>query len=132
MKDMKQQLWERGRGVDGMGTGEKLEPERNMATALGELPDFHNEKTAFQHSGERGHILVLSPKCHPEVAGSWMEYSWVLFKQEFRGNMKDKVAKNLHASILESPSFNLSTVGGVRWMLRTTRSRLVPGVPRRR
>ncbi|CAM9311212.1 unnamed protein product [Hapterophycus canaliculatus] len=52
------------------------DPEMNIDLVLGGLPDFKNERTALQHTVEkRGHILVLSPKFHPEVAGVGIEYN---------------------------------------------------------
>lgn len=75
-----------------MSTGEKVGPEK--------LPDFANEKTALQHTVEsRGHILLLSPKCHPEVAGVGIEYSWGMSKSKFRREINDGVPKNLHANV---------------------------------
>ncbi|CAN0187432.1 unnamed protein product [Laminaria digitata] len=80
---MIQVAWERGWWVDGMSTGAKVGPEKNIATVLGKLPDFLNEKTALQHTVEsRGHILLLSPKCHPEVAGVGIEYSWGMSQEQ--------------------------------------------------
>lgn len=53
-----------------MAIGEKVAPEKNIATKLNDLPYFKTERTALQHVVDsRGHILVLSPKCHPQVAG---------------------------------------------------------------
>ena len=34
----------------------------------------------------RGHILVMSPKCHPELAGHGIEYCWGASKMYFRRN----------------------------------------------
>ena len=86
-------LWERGWYVDGMSTTAR-DPEKNMEQVLGGLPDFKNERTALQHTVEkRGHILVLSPKFHPEVAGVGIEYSWGMSKLKFRREINDEVPK---------------------------------------
>ena len=43
-------------------------------TVLGNLPDFKNERPALKHLVDsRGHILLLSPKFHPELAGVGIE-----------------------------------------------------------
>ena len=74
-KGMRKVLWERGWYVDGMSTITK-DAEKNIGHVLDNLPDFRNERTALQHTVEsRGHILVLSPKFHLEVAGVGIEYS---------------------------------------------------------
>ena len=50
---------------------------------------------------ERGHIPEMSPKCHPEVAGVGIEYSWGKQKQWFRRET-DHVGKHLHQNIIAS------------------------------
>ncbi|CAN0529472.1 unnamed protein product [Ectocarpus sp. 12 AP-2014] len=60
--------------------------EMHVEKVLQALPDFKNERTALQHLVEsRGHILLLSPKCHPEVAGVGIEYSWGFPSRNFGG-----------------------------------------------
>ena len=84
-KGRKQVLWERGWFLEGMSTTVTVAPEMNIDTVLGNLPDFKNERPALQHLVKsRGHILLLSPKFHPEQAGVEIEYSWGMFKQKFR------------------------------------------------
>lgn len=77
-KGLKQLLWERG----------LYQPRLNksqMQMILSRLPDFSNEKIGIRNLlQERGHILVVSPKCHPEIAGSGIEYSWGLADIHFR------------------------------------------------
>lgn len=86
-----------------MSAAANLSPAMNIETILRKLPDFKNERTALQHVVEsRGHILLLSPKCHPEVAGVGIEYSWGMSKQKFRGEMNDEVPKHLHDNIEKS------------------------------
>lgn len=121
-KGIKQVLWERGLWVEGVTANEK-DPSKNCETALGGLPDFQNERTALQHVVEsRGHILVLSPKCHPEVAGLGIEYSWGMSKLKFRLEIKDEKPANLSRNIRQS--MNTVTVlflGRVRRFARRTR-----------
>lgn len=106
-----------------MTVGEKVAPDKNIATKLSNLPDFKAERTALQHVVEsRGHILVLSPKCHPEVAGVGIEYSWGMSKMKFRREINDENPKHLHANILASlcPD-TILTLGRVRRFARRTR-----------
>ena len=48
---------------------------------------FENERSIVQELVEiYGHIYVKSPKCHPELAGVGIEYSWGKGKWYFRRN----------------------------------------------
>ena len=96
-KGRKQVLWERGWFLERMSTTATVAPEMNIDTVLGNLPDFKNERPALQHLVEsRGHILLLSSKFHPELAGVGIEYSWGMSKQKFRREIIDEVPKHLH------------------------------------
>lgn len=75
-KGKKQILYERGLWTAGMV--EKVDEDdpkgrdqcMSMDYVLGRCPDFHNETGALQTLVEsRGHILVMSPKGHCELAG---------------------------------------------------------------
>lgn len=122
-KGMKQVLWERGLYVDGMSAAEKAPPEKRIDLILANLPDFKNEKSALQHTIEsRGHILLLSPKFHPEIAGVGIEYSWGMSKLKFRREINDEVAKHLHANMEASMCrATILTLGRVRRFARRTR-----------
>ncbi|CAB1112955.1 unnamed protein product [Ectocarpus sp. CCAP 1310/34] len=99
-KGVRQYLWERGWWKDGMSTGAGVSDDMHVEKVLQALPDFKNERTALQHLVEsRGHILLSSPKCHPEVAGVGIEYSWGFSKQKFRRKINDEVPKHLHDNI---------------------------------
>lgn len=50
----------------------------------------------------RGHLLLLSPKCHPELAGMGIEYSWGKIKVFFRSNFNNEKAKELKANVERS------------------------------
>ena len=44
---------------------------------LRQRADFKAEKTDLEKLFiSRGHILVITPKCHPELAGQGIEYDW--------------------------------------------------------
>jgi len=67
---------------------------------LANLEDFKSEKSALEelvHS--RGHILLMSPKGHPELAGKGVEYAWGAAKLLFR-KINDCKVKNMHINIL--------------------------------
>ena len=71
----------------------------SMNYVLGNCEDFRNETGALQSLVEaRGHILVMSPKGHCELAGQGIEYDWGKMKQNFR--RKNKL-KNFHGLILD-------------------------------
>lgn len=120
-KRMKEGLWERGWYVDGMSTIAK-DAKMNLELILGGLPDL-NERTALQHTVEsRGHVLVLSPKFHPEVAGVEIEYSWEMSKLKVRRELNDEVPKNLHQNIVVSMSREqILTLPRIRCFARRTR-----------
>ena len=74
----------------------------SMNYVLGNCEDFRNEKGALQTLIEaRGHILVMSPKGHCELAGQGIEYDWGKMKQNFRRKNK---YKHFHGLILDSMS----------------------------
>ena len=74
----------------------------SMNYVLGNCEDFRNEKGALQCLVEaRGHILVMSPKGHCELAGQGIEYDWGKMKQNFRRKNK---YKHFHGLILDSMS----------------------------
>ena len=121
-KGSKQVLWERGWYIAGMSSTAK-DPEMNIEAVLGGLPDFKNERTALQHTVEkRGHILVMSPKFHPEVAGVGIEYSWGMSKLKFRREINDENPKHLHDNIVKSMCRGtILTLSRVRRFARRTR-----------
>lgn len=79
-------------------------PDRpNMTTYLGECTELKNEKPELQHLVEsRGHVLVMSPKYHPEMAGLGFDYSRGKSKLEFRRNLNDYAARNLRENTLRA------------------------------
>ena len=116
-KGIKQILIERGLWIKGMRGSQDAKQRAKMLAegkdlldtsldaplVLSKCEDFHNEKGALQDLVEsRGHILILSPKCHPELAGCGIEYSWGKSKQHFRRQANDTIAANPHSNILDS------------------------------
>lgn len=77
-----------------------IDPTLDAPLVLSNCPDFSSEVSALcELVQSRGHILILSPKCHPELAGCGIEYSWGRIKMNYRRNVNDCVAKNLHDNI---------------------------------
>ena len=123
---MQQILWERGLWKEGMikavseddkkGRGQGL----SMVHTLSMCADFQKEVSAFQKLvTDRGHILVTSPKGHPELAGVGVEYAWGGSKLKFRRE-NDCQARNLHKNILNS--FRVLTKARARKYARKARS----------
>ena len=121
-KGSKQVLWERGWYIVGMSTNAK-DPRMNIEKVLSGLADFKNERTALQHTVEkRGHILVMSPKFHLEVAGVGIEYSWGMWKLKFWREINDKNPKHLQDNIVTSMcQETILTLSRVRRFARRTR-----------
>jgi len=71
----------------------KYNPLLDAALVLSNCADFKYEKSELQELVEsRGHILLISVKCHPEMAGVGVEYCWGKLKYEHRHRncQKDK------------------------------------------
>jgi hypothetical protein len=49
----------------------------------------------------RGHILLMSPRCHPELAGQGIEYCWGAAKLFYRRHNDCKTA-HMHANVVAS------------------------------
>eukprot|EP00873_Tetraselmis_striata_P027840 jgi/Tetstr1/448104/TSEL_035402.t1 len=96
----------------------KLESAQKV---LGNLEDFKSEKSALEelvHS--RGHILLMSPKGHPELAGKGVEYAWGAAKLLFR-KINDCKVKNLHINILRVMDTDYLTLERCRKFARKAR-----------
>ena len=62
-----------------------------------------NEKGALQELVEsRGLILILSPKCHPELTGCGIEYSWGKSEQYLRRAANDTIDTNFPSNIIRT------------------------------
>ena len=84
--------------------------------------DFATELTAFQElMVSHGHLAEMSPKCHPELAGVGVEYSWGKSKMHFRRHT-DHVARHLHENIQDSMDVSVLTLLRVRRYARKART----------
>jgi hypothetical protein len=92
LKETRQVLWERGLldpqvmyvakiKKDDPNLEEKVE----YAAVLAGCADFLSEKTSLMYLGEHlGVEFDCSTKCHPELAGKGIEYSWGRVKSVYR------------------------------------------------
>ena len=49
---------------------------------------------------DAGHLVIASPRYHPDLAGAGIEYAWGKAKLDFRRYINDCEAKNLTRNIL--------------------------------
>ena len=95
-KGMLQVLWERGyidaskgKGwytVDGRRDeyGNRME-ETSLKLKMELQQDFIEEETLLQYHGRLLNVIIdRTPKCHPEMAGEGIEYSWGMAKLLYR------------------------------------------------
>ena len=85
--------------------GNIIDEDYSIKKILQECYDFINEKTSLQRSGtEIGKklntsiIIDRTPKCHPEVAGMGIEYTWAqckLYMRNISWKLRKK-KKNFH------------------------------------
>lgn len=57
-----------------MSTPDRVPADMNAATVLANLLDFEKKSVLQSVVESRGHILVTSPKFHPEVSGVGIRY----------------------------------------------------------
>lgn len=118
-KGLKQVLWERGFwDVSNPNFKPKVEELREI---MAECLDFKHEETALQQiSNKAGHLLRMSPKGHPELAGVGIEYSWGKAKLEFR-RRNDLDPKTFHARVLQVLSTEVLFLDRIRKFARRAR-----------
>lgn len=84
--------------------------------------DFKNEQTQLMYiMNLLGAYLVLTPKCHPEIAGRGVEYAWGYGKLRFRRDFNDAIAKNLNNNVRRSLAADVLTINRLRKFARKTR-----------
>ena len=80
------------------GTGKK-----NAALFLNNRVDYRNESTVIEKLFRQyGHIVIASPRYHPELAGQGIEYCWGKAKYCFRNHANDLNSKHLLRNVLVS------------------------------
>ena len=69
---------------------------------LSKCQDFKEEVTIIERElWKTRDILVLSPKCHPEVAGCGVEYCIGYSKMRFRREFNDTLTQNLYSNVMK-------------------------------
>lgn len=116
-KGMRQLLLERGLYNDGMNVAA-------LKAALDNCKDFKNELTALAKLlHDRGHILLMSPKAHPELAGVGIEYSWGFCKQYYRRHNKC-ISKDFRQNVTDSITGSHVTLARILRFARRSRAYL--------
>jgi hypothetical protein len=99
-------------------------PESSLKHLMSQHYDFANELTLLQFIGlELGITVDRTPKCHPEMAGEGIEYSWACAKNWYRNlpvaykRTKDRFQNN----IKKAASHEIITVERVRRFSRRAR-----------
>ena len=136
-KGLAQVLWERGL-IDGTNlknyslTGKKdelgmLDITTSLKHIMGMCPDFLNEEGMLQHiANGLGVKVMLTPKCHAELAGEGIEYLWGRAKGTYRSlSLNQKKGKdNFKASVHYCLSDEVITRDRVRKFSRRARQYL--------
>jgi hypothetical protein len=135
-KGMEQILWERG-WIDGnrprkdyskLGTKDSMGLIRSGTSLLdlvANCSDFENEETMLQTKGqEMGVFVDRTPKCHCELAGEGIEYSWGCAKNLYRRQpLKTKRGKsNFRATVRQCFSREVITIDRVRLFSQRARA----------
>mmetsp|Transcript_21670 Transcript_21670/g.57861 ORF Transcript_21670/g.57861 Transcript_21670/m.57861 type:complete len:302 (+) Transcript_21670:205-1110(+) len=85
---------------------------REMVHVMSMQPDFMNQRSALEELiYSRGHLVIMSVKCHPEIAGNGIEYAWGLAKLQFRRRFNDRNLYRLHGRMIRSLAKELGVTG---------------------
>jgi hypothetical protein len=137
-KGLLQVLWERGL-VDSTNlkdyscTGKKddlgvVNKGTSLRHIMGMCSDFLNEESMLQHVAKNlGVTVLLTPKCHAELAGEGVEYVWACAKGAYRNmSLKQKKGKdNFKASVRYCLSEEVITKVRIRKFARRARQYLM-------
>ena len=75
--------------------------KKNATLFLDQRKDFAGEQTVVEKLFCRyGHLVIASPRYHPELAGLGIEYCWGKAKWCFRRYVNDLVSTNLEKNVL--------------------------------
>ena len=89
---------------------------------LKECNNFLNEQTELPYMlALLGILAWLTPKCHPEISGHGVEYTWGYGKFQFRCKYNNVVAKHLNQNVLNSLDHKVITVNRIRKISRKAR-----------
>jgi hypothetical protein len=138
-KGLLQVLWERGLIDTGINvkdytlTGKKdalgtVDNSTNLRHLMGMCSDFLNEEGMMQHIAKNiGVTVLLTPKCHAELAGEGVEYLWACAKGAYRNmSLQEKKGKdNFKASVRHCLSEQVITKVRIRKFARRARQYLM-------
>ncbi len=96
---------------------------RSVRQMLEGCDNFANEKFLLQHilEDKLTCLCMLTPKCHPEIAGRGIEYAWGYSKLRFRNHFNDVKQKNLEANVRMALSRDVLTLQRMRKFARKAR-----------
>jgi hypothetical protein len=96
---------------------------RSVRGMLGGCADFANEKTLLQHvlEDKLACLCMLTPKCHPEIAGRGIEYAWGYSKLRYRNHFNDAKQNHLEANVSKALSTDVLTLNRMRKFARKAR-----------
>ncbi|CAM9895827.1 unnamed protein product, partial [Chrysoparadoxa australica] len=116
-KGMKQVLFERG-----LWDPQNQMDGKVMKEVLGGCSDFAGEKSRIRKLLEsKGHILLMSPKFHPELAGVGIEFTWGMAKQFYRSNYETASFKTLKQLVPTVLTPEVLPIERIRRFARRTR-----------
>jgi hypothetical protein len=97
--------------------------DRSVRRMLEGCKDFANEKTLLQHvlEDKLGCLCMLTPKCHPEIAGRGIEYAWGYSKLRFRNQFNDAKQKHLEENVRMALTTDVLTLQRIRKFARKAR-----------
>eukprot|EP01034_Spumella_vulgaris_P029312 gene29312-36339_t len=104
-KGWAQILWERGLFKEGM---------------VARITEKSEQQRAKKGLAPRGHVLLISPVCHPELAGVGIEYDWGVTKYWFR-RTNDCKLEHLEANVERVSSEQIIGIDTVWRFSRRTR-----------
>jgi len=90
--------------------------------------DFANEEGMLQFVARKiGVEVMLTPKCHAELAGEGVEYMWACSKNAYRNLSlnKKKGKENFMASVVRCLSDEVTTVSRIRKCARRARQYMI-------
>ena len=91
-------------------------------------PDFLNEEGMMEHVGAKiGMEVMLTPKCHAEIAGEGVEYMWACSKGAYRNlTLKEKKGKeNFMGSVRYCLSEKVISIKRIRKFAKRARQYLL-------
>ena len=119
-----------GRKVSMQGTSSKdgvtgvvtIDRTTSVVQILRGCNDFKTEQTQMMYILTLlGAMLILTPKCHPEIAGRGVEYAWGYGKLRFRIDFNDAVASHLKDNVMKSLDASVLTLNRIRKFARKAR-----------